>query len=66
MKIGIFGLLGVVFVVLKLAEVTAIATWSWWLVLLPFYGPLAIFAVIGLACVIVGATSGSSTKARRR
>ena len=51
--------LGILFVVLKLFEVTAVATWSWWLVLLPFYLPFAIvlgmwgflFAVL-LACVV--------------
>lgn len=34
--INITGLLGVVFVTLKLCEVI---DWSWWWVLLPFYGP---------------------------
>lgn len=39
--IGVFGLLGVVFVTLKL---TGFINWSWWLVTLPFWGGLA-FAV---------------------
>ena len=48
MQIGIFGILGIVFVVLKLVDVIA---WSWWLVLLPIYGPLA----LGLALYAVAA-----------
>ena len=37
--VSILGLLGVAFVVLKLCGVI---NWSWWWVLLPFYGPLAL------------------------
>lgn len=44
--IGVFGLLGIVFVVLKLFGVTEVATWSWWWVTLPFWGGLAIVAAI--------------------
>ncbi len=43
--IGVLGLLGVVFVVLKL---THVIDWSWWYVTLPFWG--------GFALLIVGAT----------
>ena len=46
MKVGVIGLLGVLFVALKLL---GYITWSWWLVLLPFYGGLALVAFIGLA-----------------
>jgi hypothetical protein len=42
MKIGFFGILGLVFIVLKLTEVVA---WSWWIVLLPIYGGF-IFTVV--------------------
>jgi hypothetical protein len=41
---GGIGLLGIVFIVLKL---TGVIDWSWWWVLLPFYGPLALAIVIG-------------------
>jgi hypothetical protein len=44
MQIGFFGILGLIFIVLKLTEVIA---WSWWLVLAPFYGGF-IFAVLAL------------------
>lgn len=45
--IGVVGLLGVVFVTLKLLGVI---DWSWWWVTLPFWGGLALFAAI--LCVI--------------
>jgi len=37
--IGVLGLLGVVFVTLKL---TGVITWSWWYVTMPFWGGFAI------------------------
>lgn len=48
MKVGLFGTLGIVFTVLKLCNVI---TWSWWLVLLPFYGGL----VLVLLLIIIAA-----------
>ena len=56
MQVGIFGLLGVLFVALKLM---GYITWSWWLVLLPFYSGLAIVAFFGLL-YIVASFLGSS------
>lgn len=45
--IGIFGLLGVLFVGLKLGEVI---DWSWWWVTLPFWGGFVLFfGVIAVA-----------------
>ena len=53
----LFGVLGVVFVVLKL---TGVIAWSWWWVLLPFYGPyllglviLGVFLLIALIATAV-------------
>ena len=43
--IGVVGLLGVVFVVLKL---TGYINWSWWYVTMPFWGVLAILAIVGI------------------
>lgn len=40
--LGVFGLLGVIFVVLKLVGVI---DWSWWWVTLPFYGPIILFII---------------------
>lgn len=48
-SIGFGGLLGIVFIILKLiGEIS----WSWWLVLLPIYGP-QILVVILLVIVVV-------------
>ena len=50
--IGVLGLLGVVFVTLKLCGVI---TWSWWWVTAPFWLPFAfvltVLAVIGVVCL---------------
>ena len=43
--IGVFGLLGVVFVTLKL---TGYITWSWWWVTVPFWGLFALILAIAL------------------
>lgn len=37
MKLGAAWILGIIFVVLKLAGITDIAHWSWWWVLCPFW-----------------------------
>lgn len=41
--IGILGLLGVVFVTLKL---TGVITWSWWWVTAPFWGGFALVLAV--------------------
>lgn len=48
MQIGFPGLLGLLFIGLKLGGVI---DWSWWWVLLPIYGPLAVALVV--FCVAV-------------
>jgi hypothetical protein len=47
--IGFTGLLTIVFITLKLLNITAVATWSWLWVL----SPLWIGALIGLAILII-------------
>lgn len=58
--IGVMGLLGVAFVVLKL---TGYINWSWWWVTLPFWGGIALvlvfFAVMGI--VAIAAARGKLT-----
>ena len=54
MKIGFFGTLGLIFIILKLM---AIIDWSWWLVLLPIYGGVAIWLVVVIATIVVLAIS---------
>lgn len=53
--IGVLGLLGVLFVGLKL---TGFITWSWWWVTLPFWGGLAlVFAFFLVALLIIALKS---------
>lgn len=48
-------ILGLIFVTLKLAEIGAVATWSWWWVLSPFWLPFAIvLGIFALFAVVVG------------
>jgi hypothetical protein len=56
MQIGIFGLLGVIFVCAKLFGYIA---WSWWLVLLPIYGGVVLFLLIALLVVVLAALAES-------
>lgn len=57
MKVGVIGLLGILFVAFKLL---GYITWSWWLVLLPFYGGLAVVAFFGLVFFILHYFFGNS------
>ena len=49
-SVSTLGLLGIVFVTLKL---TGFISWSWWWVTAPFWGGIAIVALILLAVLIV-------------
>ena len=42
--VGVLGLLGVAFIVLKLCKVI---DWSWWWVLCPFWGPVVLVVSVG-------------------
>ena len=53
-SIGLLNLLGLIFVTLKLAGVGAVANWSWWAVLSPFWVPVAIVVVLILLLVTLG------------
>ena len=46
MKVGFFGLLGIVFIILKLC---AVIDWEWWVVLSPIWGG----ALLWVLCIIV-------------
>jgi hypothetical protein len=48
--LGFFPLLTLIFITLKL---TGYINWSWWWVLLPFYGPIAIGLVIAVFFVFM-------------
>jgi hypothetical protein len=43
--IGFFGLLAIVFITLKL---TGVIAWSWWWVLSPLWGPVAVVLVVAI------------------
>lgn len=45
-----FGLLGLLFIALKL---TNIIVWSWWLILLPLYGGFVIYIILLLAAFVL-------------
>jgi len=47
--ISFFGLLAIVFIILKLTNVIA---WSWWWVLLPLWGPVAFMLSLGVLVLI--------------
>lgn len=49
--IGFFGLLGIVFIILKLTEVI---NWEWWIVLSPIWGSIAFGLAIVVAIVSLG------------
>jgi len=48
--VGLFGMLGIVFVTLKLM---GHINWSWWWVMLPFWGGFALVGVILITLFIV-------------
>lgn len=48
--IGLFGALGLIFIVLKL---TGIIAWSWWWVLAPFWIPTSLFLVAVVILLLV-------------
>lgn len=58
--IGVLGLLGVTFVILKLCKVI---TWSWWWVTLPFWGGLALVLIILLVILIFKMLTNSKSQA---
>lgn len=47
-KVGLLGLLGVVFVTLKLCGVIG---WSWWFVTAPFWGVPALLFLVAVFCL---------------
>lgn len=55
---SLLGVLGLIFIVLKVLEVGTVAAWSWWLVLLPWYGGLALVITLMVFGLIVTAMAG--------
>ena len=50
MQVGILGILGCIFVTLKLCNVI---DWSWWLVTIPFWGGIVLGLVIFLVTFLI-------------
>lgn len=50
MQVGILGILGCIFVTLKLCNVI---DWSWWLVTIPFWGGIVLGLVIFLVTFVI-------------
>lgn len=55
-----FGVLGLIFIVLKLCGVIM---WSWWLVLLPLYGFATLWFLVFILLIVAGALFGYKKKA---
>ncbi len=49
--IGFFGLLGIVFITLKL---TGFIDWEWWIVLSPIWGSILLAVIMLAVLVIIG------------
>lgn len=58
------GLLALLFIGLKLGAVGIVATWSWWLVLLPLYAGILI-AVVAFVLGLLGVGVSSIFSSRR-
>lgn len=55
--VGFLGLLALIFIGLKLAAVGVVASWSWWAVLAPLWGPLALVVAAALPFYVAQAVS---------
>lgn len=47
--VGMFGVVFIVLLVLKLCDVAPVGAWSWWWITSPFWGPLALVLGFGVA-----------------
>ena len=51
-SIGLFGILGIAFIVLRLCGVI---DWPWWAVLSPIWVPIALLLLVWVALVLIAA-----------
>lgn len=63
--IGFFGILGLIFITLKILAIDPVAGWSWWLVLMPLYGGLVLAMIIVAVILLATAICDSSDRRRR-
>ena len=52
--------LQLILIALKLAEVGVVASWSWWLVLLPINIALSLFLMVLISCCILAYKRGTN------
>ena len=52
---GLFTIVFVVFLVLKLGGWGVVANWSWWWVTAPLWGPLAAFIIVVVVIAVIAA-----------
>lgn len=68
--VGLLGLVFIVFLFLKLAEIGAVADWSWWAVTAPLWVPAGLVAIIAVAALVVWAVGlafeSKQARARRK
>lgn len=62
-NIGCLTVVGIVFLILKLLAVPPVASWSWWIVLAPFWAPMAaaLLVLAGFGVVLVLLLLGNTT-----
>lgn len=51
--VSLFSLVFIVFLVLKLAAIGVVATWSWWWVTAPLWGPITVLLGIGAVLLVI-------------
>jgi len=62
----IFGAIGLILVILKLAGVEPVSDWSWWLVTLPFWFGIAVVGVVAAVMLVVGLIAAAFSAFRPR
>lgn len=63
MKVGILGLLGCIFITLKLC---GIINWSWWLITLPIWGGIITYSVAFLVLILLISLEITNDKYERK
>jgi len=59
-SIGFFGIMFIILFLLKVGVVeTVVMGWSWWLITIPIWGPVALVIAFFLACLIIGLLIGA-------
>ena len=65
MSIGLGGFVFLIFLILKLADIGVVATWSWWWVTCPLWIGIALWAFVMAVFGLVAGAIGLVAKAKR-